>query len=386
LTDNQRRRWIALRDHNRHDCAGMRRVSRQAARELAADEAVGDAVSRGPSRLSRRAILPGTRWLASMGRRRTHGGRVQIKAADDKQPQIDELNALAARPDVDAATRRQIETEIRTIRAGAAGERDAAYEIEFHFGAEPNRMTIHDLRLEVDGRVAQIDHLIIDRVLTIWVCESKHFSEGVAVDDLGEWTGFSGRRPYGTGSPIEQNRKHIAVLSDVFGKRLVEPVKRLGFTIHPELRSLILVSKDARITRPKTKAGRARVEGLDMVIKVDQLMQVISAASEARGLKVAPRIVGTDTIERVARQLVALHRPLSVDWAARFGVGATPAAAPILEPSPTKATEPDQVSVAACHSCGRGVSAKVVQYCVDQADRFAGRILCYTCQRQVRRA
>jgi hypothetical protein len=28
------------------------------------------------------------------------------------------------------------------------------------------------------NRLAQIDHLIIDRVLTTWVCESKHFSEG----------------------------------------------------------------------------------------------------------------------------------------------------------------------------------------------------------------
>lgn len=314
------------------------------------------------------------------------GDRVQIKAADDKQPLITELTALADRLDIDGTTRRQIETEIRKVRAGAAGERDAAYEIEFHFGAESSRVTIHDLRLEVDGRVAQIDHLIIDRVLTIWVCESKHFSEGVAVDDFGEWTGFYQRRAYGTGSPIEQNRKHIAVLNDVFAKRLVEPVKRLGFTVHPEMRSLILVSKDARITRPKTKAGRARVEGLDTVIKVDQLMQVINAASEARGLKVTPRIVGTDTIERLARQLTALHRPASVDWAARFGVAARSAPRTIEEPLPPKATEPDQVSVAACQSCGRGVSAKVVQYCRDQADRFAGRILCYSCQREVRRA
>jgi hypothetical protein len=311
---------------------------------------------------------------------------VQIKAADDKQPQIDVLTALAARPTVDAAARRQIETEIRKVRAGAAGERDAAYEIEFHFRAEPNRVTIHDLRLEVDGRVAQIDHLIIDRLLTIWVCESKHFSEGVAVDDFGEWTRFYERRAFGTGSPIEQNRKHITVLNDVFAKRLVEPVKRLGFTIKPELRSLILVSKDARITRPKTKAGRARVEGLDTVIKVDQLMQVINAAAEARGLKLAPRIVSTDTIERLARQLVALHKPASVDWAARFGVAAKPARAAIVEPASPTATDPDQVSVATCQSCGRGVSAKVVQYCADQTDRFAGRILCYSCQRTVRRA
>lgn len=55
---------------------------------------------------------------------------MQIKAADDKQPQIDALQALLARPDVDAHTRHRIEQEIRAIRAGAAGERDAAYEIE----------------------------------------------------------------------------------------------------------------------------------------------------------------------------------------------------------------------------------------------------------------
>jgi hypothetical protein len=35
LTDKQRRRWGALREHNRHDCAGMRRVCLTAAREIA---------------------------------------------------------------------------------------------------------------------------------------------------------------------------------------------------------------------------------------------------------------------------------------------------------------------------------------------------------------
>jgi hypothetical protein len=161
-------------------------------------------------------------------------------------------------------------------------------------------------------------------------------------------------------------------------------VKRLGFTINPELRSLILVSKDARITRPRTKAGRARVEGLETVIKVDQLIQAINPAVEARGLKGIPWIVGTDTIERLGRQLVALHKPASVDWAATFGLAAAPARAAIEQPAAPAATDATAPSSAACHSCGRGVSEKVVQYCLDQADRFVGRILCYTCQRQVR--
>ena len=99
-----------------------------------------------------------------------------IKSADDKQPQIDALEALLARSDVDAQTRRRIEQEVRMIRAGASGERDATYEIEFHLATNKNQMTIHDLRIECDGRVAQIDHLIINRLLDIWVCESKHFA------------------------------------------------------------------------------------------------------------------------------------------------------------------------------------------------------------------
>lgn len=75
---------------------------------------------------------------------------MQLKAADDKQPDLDALAALLERADVDPTTRR----EIRQIRAGIAGERDAAYEIEFHYGASRTYVTIHDLRLEVGDRVA----------------------------------------------------------------------------------------------------------------------------------------------------------------------------------------------------------------------------------------
>ena len=298
---------------------------------------------------------------------------MQIKAADDKQPDIDALNALLARPNLDAATRRRIETELRKVMAGAKGERDAAYEIEFHLGSRPNWVTIHDLRLEVGGRVAQIDHLIIDRLVTIWVCESKHFTDGAAVVEFGEWVGFSGRRPYGIGSPIEQNRKHMAVLGDVFAKRLVEPPKGLGFIpMNPSLRSLVLVSKAAQIKRPTTKAGRAKVDGLDEVIKVDQLVHALEAHTEARPVRDVTRAVSSETIERLARELVALHKPATTAWAARFGL---PAEQPSIQPNPTETTTRPK-----CASCGRPVSERVVQYCREQPARFDGPILCYDCQ------
>lgn len=306
-----------------------------------------------------------------------------IKPADDKQPDIEILSGLLARPGLDGATRGRIETELRRIRAGARGEREAAYEIEFYYGANPNRMTIRDLRLEVDGRVAQIDHLLIDRLLGVWVCESKHFSEGVGVDDFGEWVAFYNRRPIGIGSPIEQNRKHISVLNDVFAKRLVDLPRRLGIPIKPELRSLVLVSKEARISRPKTKAGRARIDGLESVIKVDQLKTLLDRDLDSKGVATLRRLVSKGEIERFARQLVALHRPASADWLGKFGLAMVP-------PAPTKA--PEQLSAAAatraratCQGCGKRVSQAVIDFCTARAEVFGDRILCMDCQRKARR-
>ncbi len=67
---------------------------------------------------------------------------------------------------------------------------------------------IHDLRLDIEGQVAQIDHLVISRMLEVFVCESKSYSGGVKVNEFGEWITFRDRRPVGIPSPIEQNRRH----------------------------------------------------------------------------------------------------------------------------------------------------------------------------------
>jgi len=304
---------------------------------------------------------------------------VLVKAADDRQADTDILTSILERPGLAADTKQRVETELRQIRAGAAGERDAAYEIEFHYGANPNRMTIHDLRIEVAGRVAQIDHLLVDRLVGIWICESKHFSEGVAVDEFGEWTGFYRRRPYGIGSPIEQNRKHAAVVTDVFAKGIVKPPTRLGVTLKPTIRSLVLVSKGARISRPKTAAARAKIDGLESVIKVDQVKALMDKDLDSKGVMALRRFISQSEVERLARELVALHRPITVDWAARFGVGDLPSAPAGAIPAP--AADPP-----VCQACGKRVSQAVIDFCEARAELFGGRTLCMDCQRLARKA
>jgi hypothetical protein len=303
---------------------------------------------------------------------------VQIKAADERASHIAALERLLDRPDAPTATRSRIEGEIRRIQAGAKGEANAAYEIELWFGRSKNYATIHDLRIEVDGLSAQIDHLIIGRLADIWVCESKHFAEGVSVNEHGEWTRWWHGRQEGIPSPIEQNARHIHLLRRVFDDGFVPLPRRLGLVpMKPEFQSLVLVSNNARIGRP-----RKRVEGLDQVIKAERLRTHIMEAGEKTPAHKLARVMGTEGLERFARDLAALHRPGTIDWEARFGLPKeVVSSAPTAPPA-----EPDAVaqkmrgSGHRCASCGAAVSFAVVKFCWNNKNRFGGAIYCIACQ------
>jgi len=242
-----------------------------------------------------------------------------IKSADDRGEDVQALQSLLERPGIAPQQAERIDREIRKIRAGAKAEAEAAYDIDFHYKDSKNWALIHDLRIEFQGRVAQIDHLLINRVMDFWVCESKSFSQGVSMNAAGEFTSFYAGRPQGIASPVEQNRRHIAVLQAVLASSLVALPTRLGLTLSPRFHSLVLISQNARITRPSKP-----FDGMDTVIKSDNLRSTIeSRMDKASGLDTlfsATRLIGSDTLLELARQVGRLHRPLRFQWAAKFGV------------------------------------------------------------------
>jgi hypothetical protein len=324
-----------------------------------------------------------------------------IKSADDKSPDIQALQALAQRSDATPEIRKRIEQEVRNIRSGLRGEGEAAYEIEFHYAASRNWMSIHDLRLECEGRVAQIDHLLINRVLEIYVCESKRFAEGVAINEQGEFTAFFNGRAYGVPSPLEQNRRHIAVLESVFKSGAVPLPRRLGLAIKPTMIGLVLVSKTARISRPKVK-----IDGIDAILKNDQLKaridKVIDADNNPLGFA---KLIGSDTLEELARSLASQHRPIRIEWAAKFGLppvapaarpprqaatfaqigaGTTPAPRPAAPaPEPQGRSVENKKSTLVCAACGCAVSNAVAKFCWCNKPRFGGLVYCMDCQKNV---
>lgn len=311
-----------------------------------------------------------------------------IKEADDKTADLATLKSLLNHPAANAETKKRIEQEIRNISSGAKGEADAAYEIDFHYGPSKNWAVIHDVRIEHKGRVAQIDHLLVNRFLDVWVFESKRFSEGIGINEQGECAMFWQGKPTGIGSPHEQNAKHIAVIKAACDDGAVELPKRLGFAIKPSFNGLVVVSKNARVSRPKAKGWWD-----DGIVKADQVKAKIDKAFDSdNNILTAAKIIGSDTLEAFARGLAALHVPAAFDWHAKFGLPretVAPVAKPVQAKSVAVAAEPEtkpesKKSGRVCHSCGEPVEDKVVTFCVRfNKARFGGNVYCQECQKAI---
>lgn len=304
-----------------------------------------------------------------------------LKEQDDRIADVEALQRLLSHPEMDERGRRRIKEQIRNLESGDLGEAQAAYLLKVHFGISRNWVVINDLRIEHEGLVAQIDHLLINRLLEFWVCESKRFSNGVKINEHGEFITFRDGVPRAAASPIEQNSRHLIVLQHVIASGALHLPTRLGFRIKPQLRSLVLIAGGA-IRRPKNA-----VPGLDSVIMADQIKARIDRAMDTGNPFDIAKVVSQDTLEDIARQVLALHRPIRFDWERRFLPMDSSSAGPV-GPVPRKHAPADSPRTAAtvpqegasCADCTVGLSKGVVQFCRRNSERFAGSLLCMECQ------
>jgi hypothetical protein len=308
---------------------------------------------------------------------------VIIKQKDSLASAYEELQSLLKLP-LDNRQQSLVEREVRALNYGVRGEQDSAYFLNFTFEKSKNFAVIHDLRIEWQGRVAQIDHLLINRFLDIFVLETKNFFGDLKINDQGEFSVVYSKKTYGIESPIEQNRRHVAVLRDRIDARNLSPT-RLGIPLPLSYNPYVLVSPKSNIVRPHPKKFDTA-----MVIKADQLYAEIQRRVDQESVVAtfasAGKMIGSETLETFAKGVASLHRPGKINYRAKFGIPETQTAIP-AQPAKAEAVVSPSVTegiAGKCDKCGVGVEGKVVAYCRFNRAKLGGhKVLCRECQKTV---
>lgn len=325
-----------------------------------------------------------------------------IKSADDHKKRLRLLEELRNSDRLDERQKDWLRNEYRRLAPGLAGERDAAHYLDLSFSESKNHAVLHDLRLEADGQAAQIDHLVVDRLLTFFLLETKTYSGSLHINEHGEFMAeYSGERRYGIESPIEQSRRHGTVLKKILDR--LEITGRAG--TKPSFFHIVMVHPKAIIHRPPEGTCDT-----SMVIKADQFAtwhrKFVDKMGPASVLAGMVNIRGRNTVKEWGEKLKSQHRPtnpleLPDFMKPKVIVPATPPAKAIPSRMAPQLAEvqgealsvtlqlPEPENAAAtpiCETCGKRLTPKVTKFCQDKADKFGGRFYCYDHQDVAKRA
>jgi hypothetical protein len=297
-----------------------------------------------------------------------------IKKRDSKETDIKELTALLSLP-LPENKRFLIGRELGFVKSGDRGENDSAYFIDFIYSDSKNWAVIHDLRLELNGKVAQIDHLMINKMFDCYVLETKNFSYLVKITENGEFLVEHNNKYLAIESPIEQNKRHIHLLKKLLDAREIMPT-RLGLRIAPTFKSYVLVSPKSRVIRP----SRDKFD-TSMVIKADTLETTIMDNAEhmstLTALAAGSKMVSSETLFEVAHNIAKLHRPARIDYRERFRIEDTTS----IQAAHSNQPVTEQSNRFYCIKCKKTIPEKVARFCWDNKKRFGGKAYCFDCQK-----
>jgi hypothetical protein len=293
--------------------------------------------------------------------------------------------------DITARQKRAVETELKIVRSGLKGEKTSAYFIDFNFGDSKNWAVLHDLRIEHDGKVAQVDHLLINRLMEVYVLESKNYANGIKITEDGEFLVLFHGKTKAIESPIEQNKRHIYVLKKFFKSIEVHFPKRLGITMQPSLYNYVIVSPGSKVIRPPKKRFDS-----SSVIKSDALYTLTQENVDGLSPLAIGKIIGQDNLLYLARQIAKYHKPNeSINYRKKFGISDESEAVDNIP------VEPETEEVAAanpensekkssawrsgyfCAKCKAKISKKAAMFCFNNKSKFGGKAFCFDCQKSI---
>ena len=191
--------------------------------------------------------------------------------------------------------------DINNIKQGLEGERRVAYELENSFIP---MLVLHDLRIEVDGYIAQIDFLLITDYF-ICVLETKLLNGDISINNLGEFTRKTKYKTEGVYSPIVQNERHIKILKQLFKKHSIAKMV--------EIDSLVIMANPKSIIRRQYAPKDIK----NKIIRYDQIANMIETKNKLYKSK-GP--MSEDKMYNISNFLINQHKEVTYDYIKKYSL------------------------------------------------------------------
>lgn len=231
-----------------------------------------------------------------------------IKEGGSATEQLAALEAL--RGHLTPAGERQLQSDIRAVRAGIAGEERVLFEL---MNSHMDLFVLQDLFLEHDGLTAQIDFLVLTPQRN-FVIECKNLYGDIGINARGDFTRtFGSRKREGIYSPITQNQRHIDLIHAMLRDNRSTLMNLLLDRDFDDLyRGLVVLAN------PKTVLDDryAKKDVKSKIVRADQLVATIKAINAERGLGREKTL--RSKVKESAQWFASQHRENPTDYTAKY--------------------------------------------------------------------
>ena len=233
------------------------------------------------------------------------------KDIDSKKQEIQQLKMLLLKSK-NPKQKNLIKADLTRVINGYESEKDNAYYLGFNFKESPRSILLHDIRIEHDGKVAQIDHIIIDR-LGIEILESKSFTGTLTIKGDGSLNVQYGSDIETFPNPIEQNHRHAKVLADFIKANITLPsnLKLLGMPIS----STVLINPKTTIADHTLPKGFERADSF--TTHWDERVDKMGTLSVFKSIST---MITLNKAKEIAEFLVKSHKPKVYDYSKKYPI------------------------------------------------------------------
>ncbi len=235
-----------------------------------------------------------------------------LKHIDDKLKQIQTLKDLLSKSKSEAQ-KRLISADLKRMKSGDKAEQENAYYLDFEFKNSKNVILLHDIRIEHEGRTAQLDHLLISR-FGIELLETKSSSGTMTINHDGSLTLKKGKYSNTHSNPLEQSKRHAAVLrAFISASELLS--KRIDILGGIDISSKVLINPKTTLTNEQLPDGFERADSFisNRTKEIDDIgfFKAIGILSKGYNIK---------KTKEIAQILIDAHTPVEFDYTKKYRI------------------------------------------------------------------